>query len=183
MPTLFLFGPSGAGKSTLAAWVATDLGYLHLEIDCFPKGDGIDLEGLRVEWDCFWVRGDARPLARVLRVRARAGGRSGVILSFPSNVVLCSQHIAATARAGIRVLVLYGTGAECLEAFLERERASGRGLGVDHWILNNARAYAAFSAPIFAGLRVTAFEGGQFRTRAALVAEIKEQASLQHDGA
>jgi hypothetical protein len=74
------------------------------------------------------------------------------------------------------LLVLYGTGAECMAAFLQRERALGRGLGVDHWISNNAQSYAAFSAPYLAPYRVSAFGRGRFRDRAALVTEAKERA-------
>lgn len=114
MPILFLLGPSGSGKSTLAAWVRDDLGLLHLEIDRFPQGNGIDLEGLRAEWDTYWTGMDARPLAAALKDRAVVACSPGVILSFPGGVVPSFQHMATAAQADIRVLVLYGTGAECL---------------------------------------------------------------------
>ena len=52
-PLVFLLGPSGAGKSTLAQWLAEDVAFLHMEIDRFPNGNGIDLAGLRMEWDAF----------------------------------------------------------------------------------------------------------------------------------
>ena len=176
MPILFLLGPSGSGKTTLAAWARDDLGFLHLEIDRFREGDGIDLERLRAEWDAYWKGADARPLAAVLKARGLAARERGVILSFPSGVVPSSQQMTAAAQADIRVLVLYGTGAECLDAFLQRERSSGRGLDTDHWIHHNARAYAAFSCPRLAAHRVLAFSAGRFRTRSELVAEVRERA-------
>lgn len=176
LPLLFLLGPSGVGKSTLCAWVAQDLGFLHLEIDRFPEGDGIDLEGLRGEWNAFWLRSDGHPLAGVLMVRGHSGGHPGVLVSFPSGVVPSAEHINAAGEAGIRLLVLYGTEAECREAFLRRERESGRGLGVDHWIQNNAQSYAAFSEPLFAPHRISAFGSGSFRSRTELVRELKKRA-------
>ena len=102
---LFLLGPSGSGKSTLASRVKRDPSLLHLEIDRFPEGDGIDREDLRLEWDAYWSRADARSLAAVLGERARAGGRAGVVVSFPSNVVLSRRQawrrsLAADPRAG-----------------------------------------------------------------------------------
>jgi hypothetical protein len=175
-PILFILGPSGAGKSTLAAWAAADLGFLHLEIDVSLEEDGIDREGLRTEWLAFWRDGNAAPLTDALLARARMGGSSGIILSFPSVVVPSSRHVAAATRAGISMLVLYGPKECCFSAFLERERASGRGLGLDHWVLNNEQQYADFGAPEFAPFRASAFEGDRFRTRSLLVAEVERRA-------
>ena len=62
VPLLFLFGPSGSGKSTLAAYVREDLCFLHLEIDRFPDGDGIDLEELRPVWNVYWNELNAESL-------------------------------------------------------------------------------------------------------------------------
>jgi len=76
---------------------------------------------------------------------------------------------------GIVVVVLYGTGAECMDAFLARECATGRGLGVDHWITNNRDIYAEFSRPDYAPYRVAAFDNGRHRSRAALVDEIRRR--------
>lgn len=176
VPILFVLGPSGSGKSTLASWVRNDLSFLHLEIDRFPEGNGIDLEHLRKEWDAFWNGADPQPLAAALNDRALDTRARGVILSFPSGVVPTSSHITSAAQVGIQMLILYGTGAECLEAFLQREQASGRGLKADHWIRYNALAYAAFSLPSFAAHRLMMFENGRFRTRTALVAEVRERA-------
>jgi hypothetical protein len=145
---------------------------LHIEIDRFPD-DGIDLEGLRAEWNSFWDNSDARPLAAALNLRAAK--RPGVVLSLPSGVVPTTQHSSTAQLAGFRTLVLYGTGAECLSAFIERERVSGRGLGVDHWIRNNAHAYACFSTPDFAPHRLSVFDHGQFRSRGDLVAEVAQR--------
>jgi hypothetical protein len=170
---LFLMGPSGVGKSTLAGWIAKDLGLLHIEIDRFPEGDGIDLEGLRTEWDAFWNGRNMGPITSTLLTRASSADCSGVILSFPSGVVPSSEHLEAAEKARVRVIVLYGTGAECLGSFLRRELASGRNLSVEHWIQNNALYYARFSEPRFAAHRLLVFERGEFQDRRKLVAKVK----------
>ena len=41
---------TGVGKSTLGQWVGEHLGFLWIEIDRWPEGDGIDLADLRTEW-------------------------------------------------------------------------------------------------------------------------------------
>lgn len=51
-----ILGLSGTGKSSFGQWLAAERGFLHLEIDP-PAGDGIDLEGLRPEWNEFYVNG------------------------------------------------------------------------------------------------------------------------------
>jgi len=168
-PIAFLIGPSGAGKSTLATWAAEALGLLHLEIDRYPHGDGIDLEGLRPAWDAFWLDGDARALAAAVRDRAADAKAVGAILSFPSGVVPRDEQIDALARGDITLVVLYGSGAECLDAFLRREQSKTTQLDADHWIRHNADPYAALSTPRFAPYRLTTFTDGAFHSRATLV--------------
>jgi hypothetical protein len=172
-PILFIFGPSGAGKSTLGDWVAMDFGFLHIEIDRYPDGDGIDLSNLRIHWDEFYLRGSAKSLAHELRSRAVAGGWAGTILTFPGTVFLPKSRIQTAAKDGIVVVILYGTGAECLNSFLAREKKSRRNLTVDHWILNNQVCYAHFSRPEFTPYRVLAFHNGRFRSRAMLLRELR----------
>lgn len=172
---LFLLGPSGCGKSSLGTWVAEDLAFLHLEIDQWPNGDGIDLASLRPQWDRFLEQGLAGPLAEELRLRAAGGGRAGTVLTFPGRLVLPVPRVEVAMAVGIVVVVLYGTGAECLDAFLAREAATGRGLGIDHWVANNHDIYADFSRPDFAWWRVAAFDNGRHRSRADLVDEIRRR--------
>jgi hypothetical protein len=76
------------------------------------------------------------------------------------------------------VLVLYGSGAECITALLKREHESGRGLDSDHWIQNNAATYARFSTPDYDSYRVTMFKDGVFRKRAALVRDVKSRLTI-----
>ncbi len=90
---------------------------LHLEIDQYPL-DGIDVLGLWTEWDLFWGDGDAQRLARVVGEWVDADESQGAVPTFPSPVVLDGQELVAADAAGIRVLVLYGTAADCPEAFL-----------------------------------------------------------------
>ena len=172
-PIIFLLGPSGSGKTRLGSWLGEDLAILHLEIDRWPDGDGVDLEGLRLEWDVFWNTGQAASLAAVIRKRVARTHRQGAVLSFPSTLVLPAAALRAAEQEGIRSFVLYGTGAECLTAFLERERANGRGLKDGHWVKNNARSYIEYSQKEFAPYRLSAFTLGKHRKRANLVAEVK----------
>jgi len=174
-PIILLLGPSGSGKTTLGDWLAEDLQILHLEIDRWPDGDGIDLEGLRTEWDAFVGTGQAARLAAVIRDRVRRVGRQGAVLSFPSILVLSPALIRTAEQQGIRPFVLYGTGAECLDAFLERERKTGRRLGQKHWIQYNAYSYIAYSQEEFARHRLGTFASGERRQRADLVAEVKKK--------
>ena len=174
-PILFLLGPSGAGKSTLAAWVAEDLGLTHFEIDRYPDGDGIDLAGLRPEWDAFLARGQVAGLAAAIRDRAARERGRGAVLSFPSNLVLPVPHMQAAEAAGIRCLVLFGTREECLGPFLRRERGLGRGLDVGHWLYNNAGPQAAWAGPDYATYRLAGFAGPDHRTRPDLVTEVRRR--------
>src|SRR5262245_66522351 len=119
-PLLFIVGPSGAGKSTIGQWLAEDLDLLHIEVDRWPDGDGIDLAGLRTEWDSY-LSGSIRPLVSVLRSRVTQASRSGAVLTFPGSLVLPPELITESGEAGIITVVLYGSGAECLDAFLARE--------------------------------------------------------------
>jgi len=152
-PIIFLLGPSGSGKSTVAKWTSEDLRFLHIEIDRFPEGDGIDLEGLRNEWSAFYDSRQVSNLAAAVRDRVTKDGTEGAVLSFPSRLVLSVEHIEAGEQQGIRTVILYGTEAECLDAFLGRERKLSRGLDEDHWIKNNAFCYASFNRPQFSKYR------------------------------
>ncbi len=176
-PLLFVLGPSGSGKSTLGEWIAEDLCFLHLEIDLWGK-DGIDTHALRREWDAFWSGADATGLAGAIVERAERTGNRGVVLTFPSVLVLRRQHRHAAEKVGIRLLVLYGTGAECLAAFLQRESDSGRGLDEDYWARHNAHPYAEFSRPAFAPFRLNVFENGRFRDRPELIADVSRRLDL-----
>jgi adenylate kinase family enzyme len=174
-PILFLLGPSGSGKTRLGGWLAEDLQMLHLEIDRWPGGDGIDLEGLRTEWNAFLGAGQATSLATAIRGRTRQAGAHAAVLSFPSSLVLAGTSIRAAEEHGIQSLVLYGSAAECLRAFLARERATGRRLDQDHWMQNNAGPYIAYSQEEFAPYRLDAFTGGAHRTRADLVEDVRRR--------
>ena len=169
---VFLLGLSGAGKTTLASWLAEDLGMLHLEVDQ-PDEDGIDLEGLRPEWNEFAGGGQPAGLARVIRGRAAGARRRGAVLSFSSELVLDVAAIAAAEAAGIRTFVLHGTREECLAAFLERERATGRGFTRDYWARYNDASCIQYGRAEFAPYRLGAFVGGRRRPHADLVAEVR----------
>jgi hypothetical protein len=174
-PLLLLFGPAGSGKSTAGRALRDRFGFLHIEIDRYPE-DGMVLEGLHAAWEPFWRRGDPAPLASELRRRAVEGKAAGTVLTFPSLVIPRVDHVAAAGAAGIAIAVLYGSGAECVSAWLGRERASGRNLSMDHWATNNAATYAGFSMPRFEPYRVSAFRDGRFRDPGEIADELRKRA-------
>ena len=169
---ILLLGPSGSGKTTLGSWLAEDLGMLHLELDR-PEADGIDLEGLRPEWDALIDTGQPADLASVIRGRAARAGRQGAVLTFTSLMILNVAVIHAAEQTGIRSLVLYGTREECLAAFLRREQATARGLTREYWEEHNDASLIQFSRAEFAPHRVSTFVKGERRTRADLVADVR----------
>jgi adenylate kinase family enzyme len=139
MHIVFILGPSGAGKSTLAEQLAARLGFLFCEIDQFPA-DGIGILELRREWDEFLARAAPDNLLSELVRRARAAGKAGAVVAFPSTVVLSPEHLRAL-RGKVRVAYLTGTEQQCRDAFLDRERRVARGLDASHWERNNKRVF------------------------------------------
>jgi hypothetical protein len=176
-PLIFILGPSGSGKSTIGQWLSEDFDLLHIEVDRWPDGDGIDLAGIRTEWDLY-INGSTSPLVSMLSSRVRQAAKSGAVLTFPGGLVPSSALIIASREAGITTVVLYGSDAECLDAFLAREEATGRRLRADHWIRNNSDSYALFSLPKYAPWRLAAFQPDGRRSRAAIVEEIERRLRL-----
>jgi len=178
-PIVFLLGPSGVGKSTLGQWLAEDSALLSLEIDRFPRGDGIDAEGLRKEWDSFFSGGSPAPLVAAIRSRVAEAKAAGAVLSFPSRLVLNASRLHELRDLGVTSLVLYGTAAACLNAFLEQEKMLKRVAGdlVEFWFSQNRHSYFEFSRPEFAPFRVVAFQKDKRVSRADLVAEVQQRAA------
>jgi len=178
-PIVFLLGPSGAGKSTLAQWLAEDAGLLHLEIDRFPGGDGIELEGLRDEWNMLYSGGSANPLVATIRSRVTGARAAGAVLSFPSLLVLPAGRLNQLSAAGVTSLVLYGSAAACLDSFLEQEvKLKRAGVEpIEHWFANNQGPYFQFSRPEFAPFRLAVFRNGERVPRSELVEEVRKRAA------
>jgi hypothetical protein len=169
LPITFLLGPSGAGKSFIGSHLGSLRDYSHLEIDAFPE-DGIDAAELKAQWDEFLHCCNAAPIAAELRRRAAGSSKSGAVLSFPSRLTLSVAQIKAARLQGITVAILYGSAADCIDAFLARENQNGRGLTIDHWLSNNADAYLFSSRPEFAQFRVAVFDARGVRRKAKPIA-------------
>ncbi len=180
MPVLLVLGPSGAGKSTLGGFVQENLGLLHLELDGYAGEDAIDRKKLRHEWDEFYLRNLPGPFASALRRRAGEAGAKGAIATFPSPVVFTDIQLGAADAEAMTVVVLYGTEAECREAFLARESTLQRGLDVAYWQHHNAEPHARFSLPAYARRRVAAFSSGTRKSFASLLAEIEGRLAVHY---
>jgi adenylate kinase family enzyme len=176
-PVLFVLGPSGAGKTTLGQFIAEDLDFLWIEIDAWLAPDPIDIEELRIEWDRFLNTGQAAELATALRMKASSKKASGIVLTFPSMVVFYPTHFMGLERTGINVVVLYGSQQDCLAAFLRRERILNRNLTEDYWKRHNTESHRFFSEPSYAPYRLMAFQDGEPRSRAELMAAVRERIS------
>jgi len=141
IPILFVLGISATGKSHFAKELKNEMGWMHLEIDCYPK-DGIDVHNLRDEWNAFFQQGDAVPLAKTLEARCAKAKATGIVLSFPSNLItfISKGHIDACSKS-IKFVFLAGNPKHCLSSFLAREKQTGRGFGENHWHQNNDALY------------------------------------------
>jgi gluconate kinase len=136
---IFVLGPSGVGKSELSSALAKKLDYEFYEIDQHPA-DGIDEHKLRREWDEFWLNGRPEPFVDALRERAHAAEKKGIVLGFPSMLILKGAHLRGLSGK-VRVVYLTGTEGQCLDAFLAREQKTGRGLNALHWAENNQSVF------------------------------------------
>jgi hypothetical protein len=160
-PIWLILGPSGAGKTSFGQFLATEKNWLNLEIDQFthpgdPPVDGINYHHLRAPWDRFYAHHDASDLHSEISTRIACQEKVGCILTFPSGVVLSTAHLQASIMF-LSVWVLYGTAADCMQAFLKREAVLSRGLDLNHWINNNWQTYFLFSLPPLGPHRVNVF--------------------------
>jgi shikimate kinase len=171
----FILGPSGVGKSSFGRHLAVNRNWLHLEIDQFPTGDGIDIHGLRQEWNEFYDRKNPVALIAKLTQHTSAKNKNHCVLTFPSGVVLSDEHVRSSSDQ-IQTIYLYDSAAHCIRAFLDRERRSKRNLGVDHWMTNNRTSYFLMSTPVFEPSRVHVFtHSGARRTHDDVFVELSKK--------
>lgn len=152
-----ILGPSGVGKSSFGDWLATEQNWLHLEIDRYPAGDGIDLNNLRPEWNEFYEGGKAKRLGEAVQQRLEANAKAYGVLTFPGNLILSPSLVIAATQARIRTIYLYGSKAHCISAFLKREEQTGRNLDLNHWITNNCTSYKQVGELALAPYRIHVF--------------------------
>ncbi len=139
----FVLGPSGVGKTHFCEYLQNQHDWLHIDLDETypPRGDGTtDKMELKETCNQFFLKFRRRPMLSQIRKKLASSGRSHTVLSFPSNDVLNANHIRAIKNR-VRIVYLYGNQQRCLDAFLERERISGRCLDEEHWKFYNHELY------------------------------------------
>jgi energy-coupling factor transporter ATP-binding protein EcfA2 len=164
---LLVLGPSGAGKTTLGNALAA-AGMLHLDFDQYPK-NGVDEEGLRAEWNAFFLSGQPQLLSDSVRNRAQTTNCQAAVITCPGSVYLCPDFMRSVEPHGYRFAILFGPRDACLAAFLSGPHAH---LGASHWELHNAR-YDYFARPEFEEYRVSAFDGPNRRPIHEIVSEMQ----------
>jgi hypothetical protein len=163
LPLIFVMGPAGAGKSTTSDALGRLHGLRRIEMDRNAQWLPDERQGLEPAWRAFTRKNDAAPLAAVLRQRARDAGAAGTVLSMQCTDVPGPQMLRSALASGVTPVVLYGTGAECLEAYLARGYTTGLPPTEEAWWRLNSRSYALLSGGLYAPYRVPAFEGGRRR--------------------
>jgi hypothetical protein len=172
-PVVFIVGLSGAGKTWLGRCLEKTCGYFHVDADRSDGENGIDVFGLRHEWNNFLHRRRPGSLAAELRSRATAGGYAGTVLTLPSVLVFDEEQLRMLADIHIAVILAHAEPAHALRAFLKREQGNGRGLEESHWHRNNKRAAIAYANVHYDPLRLPMFNRrGRRRSERDLVADV-----------
>ena len=161
LPVLFINGPSGVGKGYISEYFARTRKWQWFELDAY-SGSGVDELGLRGEWDRVWS-GEPVPFLDEVKRRANKYRTRGAIVSLPGTCLFPPHIATALQRAGALFIFLWGTEEQCLGAFLERERGSGRRLEAGHWRRNNAGIFAFAGSPKFQGQIVNTFDANESR--------------------
>jgi hypothetical protein len=134
--------------------------------------------GLEKEWAAH-RKGDFGPVADEVRRRASDKRTAGAMLSFPSPVVFNPQQLTQMKLVGIATLALVGPERLCLEAFLQREKESGRGFDEQRWHSDNDGALREYAKEHYTGLKLEAFKPDDTRwSRNEMVAMVKERFGL-----
>jgi hypothetical protein len=161
LPVIFAIGPSGAGKSKISEWIATDLQFIHLDID---QKNGFNANGLRREWHLFSYQLNPERLASVLHSRIIEANCSGAVLSFPSTRILTRAQIDAASSVGIFTVLLWGSKELCMRAALERPNEPILNEGC--YDRSNQRAFNIYGSSEYDDIRIEAFRpDGKRRSR------------------
>lgn len=153
---IFIFGPSGVGKSSFGSYLSNHHHWLHLEID-IPKTNDVDIHDIQHYWTEY-RNGNMAPLLTELNTRVKSLGRAGCVLTFRSTDILLNHELEFTQRQGVIVTYFYGTAADCIFSFLQREDKLGSQLGLNHWLIHNQQSYLRMSLPDLSVYRINVFK-------------------------
>jgi hypothetical protein len=179
-PILFILGPSGAGKTTLADYLASQHRVLHINFD--QPGNGVDIEGLRKEWNALLDDRNPISLVDAIRNRIRAGDWRGASVTCPSGIVpsgnpgasgclLSKEYLQEMKSLGLHCIVVYGTRDECLAAFLARDPDKDE----RYWRANNPHWHTNSAKKDFGELILRAFSEGRRRSLPDIFKEIQHR--------
>ena len=176
-PILFILCPSGAGKTDLGKYLQEKLKLLHFDFDVWLRPDPIKDLSLGDEWDELYNDRKPKKFADKIRKRSQAKSCRGGAISFAGNCIFSKEFLLSLAPLGFRCVILYGTGADCLNSFLKREKANERGLDINHWLTFNTQSYATLSLPELEEFRLNVFNNKGRRPNSQILEEIKSRLS------
>lgn len=153
---IFLFGPSGVGKSSFGSYLSSHHNWLHLEID-IPNTNDVDIHEIQHHWSEY-RNGNATQLLAELTTRVKSLDRAGCVLTFRSTDLLLNHELEFIQKQGVVVTYLYGSAADCIFSFLQREDKQGSQLGLNHWLIHNQQSYLRMSLPDLSSYRINVFK-------------------------
>lgn len=182
MPVVFLLGPSGVGKTTLGDALASELGMLHILFDGHPQGDGVNVNGLRSEWDKLLETRNPLPLADEVRRRIETSGHSGAVISCSSGIMPAEDDraaqwhfprslLGAMSAIGVRAAQLVGPLETCKEAAIRRTTPK---VTAASWEESN-KWWRGFQKSAFPENVLEMFDGEHRRPIAELVEEFRQR--------
>jgi shikimate kinase len=174
-PILFILGPSGVGKTDLGNYLQKELNLLHLDFDVMERGDVIKELDLRDQWNELFNECKPQRFVDEIRKRCREQSCQGASISFVGNCVFLKEFLKRHILLGIRCVILYGSAADCIKWFLHREKKTGRGLPIEHWLVHNPDSYIKFSLPVFDEYRLNVFDQNGRRPNSEILAEIESR--------
>ena len=146
MKIVFILGYSGVGKSTLGRYFEKERGWVHIEGDPASQNK-TNSDSIAPPPGGLFTNQYFNEVRNYLDKTRRCSA----LITMPSNTIIDQAASNRLHSIGVQAAYLMALPYFCLEQFLKREKATGRGLTAYHWIANNLQLSHFLTSPIGAG--------------------------------